>query len=500
MEKIILDIMGDDKTNAHPLSGIVSDLLMHKFPVIGRLVLLANKDNYSDFVVQLRRGMPELNDNEMLQSSFINLPITKYDFECFVKMLRRALFLMFSDGELASNNLCSAIAMRCYIDGYVFTTHENEKQVINSMISSIESNDRTIGAGFIILLSMYVSLYELHKKHSMKIDRLERDGVFDSLLKLQLDDNFIEDDLYDSIEAQSVINDKTSLTVQHQYEGNPYPVWQILDVREPESIASIMRTITLYDNESCVSFADPDILIAGCGTGSHALQTAMRIQHKSMTAIDLSRRSLAFAKRKAIEYGFDSIDFRQLDILNAADLEKKFDLIESVGVLHHMQTPLTGLKCLVDILRPGGLMNLGFYSKLGRRYIIEAKSIYDNPDRYVTDDEIRQLRIEIMNSDNSELVNNISGFKDFYSLHDCRDLIFHENENNYSIKELERLIRDAGLEFIGFDLYDQSVLSDFRQMFPDSNAQFVMKNWGVFEEKYPDTFASMYVFWCRKKT
>ena len=243
----------------------------------------------------------------------------------------------------------------------------------------------------------------------------------------------------------------------------------------------------------------PDILIAGCGTGSHALQTAMRIEHKTMTAIDLSMKSLAFAKRKAIEYNLDHIDFKQLDILEVSNLQKKYDLIESVGVLHHMKDPLTGLRSLAKILKPGGLMNIGLYSKLGRRYIIKAKSMYDDPDRYIDDEEIRQVRNIIMNSGDDDLVNNISSCKDFYSLQDCRDMIFHENEHNYSISEISGLLDDAGLVFLGFDLCDTKVLKNFREMFSENGAKFKLRNWEIFEEKYPDTFLCMYVFWCQKK-
>ena len=43
----------------------------------------------------------------------------------------------------------------------------------------------------------------------------------------------------------------------------------------------------------------------------------------------------------------------QGDILKLNQLEKQFDIIESAGVLHHMDDPLAGWKVLVDRLRTG---------------------------------------------------------------------------------------------------------------------------------------------------
>jgi len=496
-EKHLLNVMADMETDAQKLSSLVIMLLKHKYQVIHALCTKAKKGHISDLIEYFQQDINEIKNIKMLPLFLINLPIVNYNFECFTIMLRQALLLHISNEGVVSEeilDLCSAMAIHCYINGYVFTVTVEEKNIVSSFLEAIDNNNKK----YISAICMYESLYDLHKKNNLNINSSDYKGVFSKLIKLQLDDNLTEEKLYNSISCQTEIKDETSLIVQKQYEGNPYPVWQTLSVRQPESIAEIIRPVQAYSDKIKIISEEPDVLIAGCGTGSHALQSAMRIKNKTITAIDLSRRSLAFAKRKAVEYKLEHINFRQLDILQVSNLNKKYDLIESVGVLHHMQVPVAGLKCLVDILKPGGLMNIGLYSKLGKRYIIKAKSIYDDPNRHISDDEIRQLRVAIMNSDDDELVQNISGYKDFYSLHDCRDLIFHENDNNYDISGLAALMEEAGLEFIAFDLPDHSILPHFRTMFPDNGAQSKIQNWAEFEEKYPDTFSSMYVFWCRK--
>lgn len=501
-EKQLLSVMADKATDAQLLSAIVIELLQRRCSVISALLHRADEDDYEAFEPVFKQGLITLNSNSMLKLFFANLPITNYRFERFAQMLRRALLLNHTVVQASSKDtdfLCAAVAIRCYINGYISMVSDTEQLQLSILVADFNEQAEAVDISRASVIAMYVSLYELYKRKPFTL-RSDKSAIFSDLIKLQLDDNIVEEKLYASIKIELAIEDETSLIVQNQYEANPYPVWQRLSVRAQESVSEIIQKVTSYTDSTASMINPPDILIAGTGTGSHAIQTAMRIEHTSMTAIDLSRRSLSFAKRKAAEYGFESIDFKQLDILKVSSLGRKFGLIESVGVLHHMHKPLAGLCCLVDILEPDGLMNIGLYSKLGRRYIIEAKARYDKPDCHITDDEIRQLRIDMMNADDEEMVSNLVGYKDFYSLHDCRDLIFHENENNYDINELACLIRDAGLEFIGFDLHESAVLSRFRKMFPGRDAQSNIENWGVFEEKYPDTFSSMYVFWCRKKS
>jgi len=499
-EEFILNVATDEEVDAQALSSLFFDQLKKSFSLINKLCDKAIDNDFTGFCKLLKNNIDELSKSRMLHKLFVNFSVTSFEVENFIKMFRKALLLKYIDiNNVNINDLCAAMAIHCYIDGYVFTVSAEEGQLITKLTDTIKNTSIALNKKDVLLLSMYVSLYEISKKNETSTYIAASLGDYKKLIKLQIDDNLAEEKLRYTIKNCLEISDETSLTVQQQYEKNPYPVWQKLNVRQPELISDIIQKVTLFTGGAIPVFNNPDILVAGCGTGSHVIQTAMRIKHNSITTLDLSRRSLAFAKRKAIEYNFDYIDFNQLDILNVSSLDKKFDLIESVGVLHHMQNPLTGFKCLVDVLKQDGLLNIGLYSKIGRRYIIKAKLKYDDPSKYVSDDEIRKFRLDLMKSDDEKLKNNISGYKDFYSLHDCRDMIFHENENNYDINELDKLIDDAGLRFIGFDISDSSVLAEFTNMFPENNSYSEIKNWAIFENKYPDTFASMYIFWCRKK-
>ena len=117
------------------------------------------------------------------------------------------------------------------------------------------------------------------------------------------------------------------------------------------------------------------------GTGQNSIGTASKIKGSRVLAIDLSLSSLAYAKRKTDELGIKNIDYMQADILDLGQLNKKFDIVESGGVLHHMDSPKTGWKVLTDCLKTGGLMKIGLYSELARKNIVTIR------------EEIRQLNI-----------------------------------------------------------------------------------------------------------
>ena len=103
-------------------------------------------------------------------------------------------------------------------------------------------------------------------------------------------------------------------------------------------------------------------MIAGCGSGMHAIQVANKAALSDVTAIDISLTNLGYAKIKAEEHNIKNINFLHADILEMDSYKEDFDCIESVGVLHHMENPKLGFSTLSNKLKPGGIMKLGLTS------------------------------------------------------------------------------------------------------------------------------------------
>ena len=81
-----------------------------------------------------------------------------------------------------------------------------------------------------------------------------------------------------------------------------------------------------------------EILIAGCDTGQHSIETGRQFPGSRVLGIDLSLNSLCYAKRKTHELGLKNVEYAQADILKLQSIDRSFDVIEAGGVLHHGQS------------------------------------------------------------------------------------------------------------------------------------------------------------------
>ena len=311
-----------------------------------------------------------------------------------------------------------------------------------------------------------------------------------------------EQALHSKIPRLSSIDDKVSQLVRNQYEENPYPRWINTGLNDkPKTISQVLKPHKLHLNSEAQQFSNnPDILVAGCGTGQHALATASRFRNCNVLAVDLSLSSLSYAKRKTQELGIKNIEYMQGDILKLNQLEREFDIIESVGVLHHMDDPLAGWNVLVGKLRANGVMKIGLYSEIARQSIANARREIAKKEYTSSPHDIRRYREELTNKDlntDSKTYRYI-GSGNFYSLSECRDLLFHVQEHRFTLPQIEVALNDLGLKFLGFELRQSWVRSEFRKLYPKEDALVSIPLWHQFELKNPNTFGGMYQFWVQK--
>jgi len=104
------------------------------------------------------------------------------------------------------------------------------------------------------------------------------------------------------------------------------------------------------------------VLEIGCGIGTATVKFA-EAGAKKVTAVDLSEKSLAIAKKRAEIYELENVEFYHA---NAEELSKtvpmdKYDLIYSFGVIHHTPHPENVLKELHSYLSPNGQLKVMVY-------------------------------------------------------------------------------------------------------------------------------------------
>ena len=286
--------------------------------------------------------------------------------------------------------------------------------------------------------------------------------------------------------------DATTGAVAKQYERWPYPVWRRLT--RPDADRDLAAEVRRHDPQGPDTIpAAPAILVAGCGTGREPATLALRYPAAAITAIDLSETSLGFARARANALGL-RIDFRRLDLHEAARLGRSFDAIFCSGVLHHLPEPETGWAALAAVLKPGGAMRIMVYSKLARMRIRALRTLFpDLVGRPVDADLLREVRRRVI-----ARAPAIPTTRDFYALAAVHDLLLHRHEDPFDVERIHRAIDCLGLQLLAFGFPDRGTRLRYAREHPDDPLFRSFANWQAFELRQPTMFARMYRFWCRK--
>jgi 2-polyprenyl-3-methyl-5-hydroxy-6-metoxy-1,4-benzoquinol methylase len=198
------------------------------------------------------------------------------------------------------------------------------------------------------------------------------------------------------------------------------------------------------------------ILDAGCGTGCSTEYLVALNPGAEITAIDISPGALAVAKERCQRSVNGGATFKHLSLFDADQLEGEFDLINSVGVLHHTADPARGLKALADKLAPGGIMHIFVYGELGRQEITmmqEAIALLQGDQRGDFKDGVaigRQIFASLPESNRLR-----KREEERWSLENGRDECFadmyvHPQEIDFNVRTLFEWIDGSGLAFVGF--------------------------------------------------
>ena len=451
-------------------------------------------------------GLDTLASDRLLCTLLDSALICDIEMEHFLTMVRRTM-LDAATGMIASDagfgtalGFCCALARQCFVNEYVFSHTEDEirkaGELRDSLAAALEASTQT-PALWVAAVAAYFPLYAM--PFAARLQDTRWPEAMTALLVQQVREPGEERQLRATIPRLTSIEDEVSLLVQNQYEENPYPRWtRAAPAGKASSIAGYLRrkfplvAFKRYDKSGGI-----DILIAGCGTGQHSIQTARRFQGAQVLAVDLSLSSLSYAKRKTRELGLAAVEYAQADLLQLGSLERRFDIIESVGVLHHMADPWAGWRALLPLLRPDGFMMLGFYSEAARQNIVLIRNFIAARGYGSTADEIRRCRQDLMDLDKSAGSRTTTKSTDFFSISACRDLLFHVQEHRMTLPGIETFLKENNLAFIGFEI-DADILRAYKLRFPDDRAATDLGTWHIFENENPGTFAGMYQFWVQK--
>lgn len=493
LEADLLRWLDFEDVNPSQLRGLATSLLKHKLHLS-------------------KQGCP-LEIDDIAKDEFLLTAMQKFYFcdpimEQLFIALRQSILLSTSQTMSLSQSflpLTLSLARQASLNESVWVISPQEEQILTQLMTLV---DRTleiegvqpddISAALLLILMYYpLGSAENVQKLAQKIDPLN--WQWPDPIKPFIEEALNSDKqltaMRSRIESLANITQSSSKRVQAQYESHPYPRWNSLGYSQTCDYYEKLEA--LFPNR--LKFTpnteeNTQVLVAGCGTGEHALRLARYFKNLDITAIDLSLSSLSYAQIQAQKYHLD-VRFIQADILKAEELKQKFDLIECSGVLHHMASPKEGLMALLKQLKPGGLIKIALYSRKARSLVAELREKLSDklPE---TDQEIRDVRALLLHQE-GETWQPILQSPDFYSLSACRDLLFHQLEHNFDLQEIRHLIEDCHLKWVGIvpPPEARAIANEYLNMEPEN---MTLNDWHTLEQLKPSLFSGMYQFYAQK--
>lgn len=435
---------------------------------------------------------PEL---DLLLALLRAAPVTQPSLERTLIALRRAALLQTieADGPVM-RQLLGALVAQLWQNEFVWPVSPEEGQAVQAL-SATEPAD---------MLRCALYLPPEHWPAGMAAENGGRPAELDGLIagKQKEDREMARAD--DTLGTPVDVRDETGAGVAAQYEDNPYPRWHWVQPPKPGAARGRLTALTRHAPDDLSDGWQKDalrILLAGCGTGEQAIYAAQAYAPKAnVLAIDFSRTSLRYAAMKARQHRTGNIRFRQADIMDLPAFDAPFDepadLIECVGVLHHLADPFAGWRRLLDRLKPGGIMYVGLYSATARRDLTALRQQLNDDGVSGSDpDAVRTARARILSAPVNDFERGLADSADFYTLSNVRDLLFHAHEIPLTLQQIGGFVEETGLNFLAMDVRPH-VAEKFAAA--QGEAENDLAAWAAFEDEHPDTFDGMYLFWVQR--
>ena len=188
-----------------------------------------------------------------------------------------------------------------------------------------------------------------------------------------------------------------------------------------------------------------DVLEFGCGTG-WLTNTLSYIYKKNITSIDFTAKAIETAKLVSESLNVQP-RYIQSDIFDYRD-SKKYDLVISMGVLHHTIDCKKAFEKISKFVKPGGYIYVGLYHLYGRRPMLNFLQGFA---RWHGVDSAYNL-FKHMSKDMNNPDHSFSWF---------RDQVLHPHETQHTFIELKKWVNNIGFKLKSTSINDYKSLNNY---------------------------------------
>jgi 2-polyprenyl-3-methyl-5-hydroxy-6-metoxy-1,4-benzoquinol methylase/uncharacterized protein YbaR (Trm112 family) len=147
------------------------------------------------------------------------------------------------------------------------------------------------------------------------------------------------------------------------YEEHPFPNYD--DIDSDTSLAEKAQRGVLARLMDDQIPRNARVLEVGCGTGQLSNFLGMQSSRR-VVGSDMCLHSLRLAKEFRDRWSIRGANFMQMNLFKPALKTASFDVVMSMGVLHHTADPKGAFESIARVLKPGGVIIIGLYNKIGR--------------------------------------------------------------------------------------------------------------------------------------
>ncbi len=213
---------------------------------------------------------------------------------------------------------------------------------------------------------------------------------------------------------------------------------QILDYLD---LDKLLRKKNLFNQTPEIK----NVIEFGCGTG-WLTNTLGHYYKKKVTAVDFTKKAINIASEVNKKLKLDSLFFNS-NIFEYND-EKKYDLVISMGVLHHTFDCKKAFEKIINFLKPGGYVYVGLYHYYGRKPML---NLLQGHARWFGDNYSYDL-FKKMNNSMSDEKQNYSWF---------RDQVLHPRETQHTLLEVMEWLNENSLVLQSTSINNYKNLKNF---------------------------------------